>query len=107
MSGLRDRLVLAAKTRFFAGRGEPYRVGGKTLHFVPGTRPVRLRYQVSENAVNRYDAMQLAWMLENLAEGDTAIDVGAIRTMHSRDGAKMRRQRNCHCVRAILRRVFF
>jgi FkbM family methyltransferase len=77
MSELRDRLVLAAKTWVFGSRGEPYRIGGKTLHFVPGTRPVRLRYQNSENAVNRYDAMQLAWMLDNLAEGDIAIDVGA------------------------------
>ena len=62
---------------FFADRGEPYRIGGKTLRFVPGTRPVRLRYQTAKNAVNRYDALQLAWMLNNLGEGDLAIDVGA------------------------------
>jgi FkbM family methyltransferase len=74
---LRDRLFLTAKRWFFAGRGEPYRIGGKTLRFVPGTRPVRLRYQRAENAVNRYDAQQLAWMLNNLADGDLAIDVGA------------------------------
>jgi FkbM family methyltransferase len=77
MSEMQHRLVLAAKTWFFADRGEPYRIGGKTLRFVPGTRPVRLRYQIAENAVNRYDALQLAWMLNNLAEGDLAIDVGA------------------------------
>jgi FkbM family methyltransferase len=77
MSETQHRSVLAAKTWFFAGRGEPYRIGGKTLRFVPGTRPVRLRYQAAENAVNRYDALQLAWMLNNLAEGDLAIDVGA------------------------------
>jgi FkbM family methyltransferase len=77
MVELRDRLVLTAKKWFFAGRGEPYRIGGTTLRFVPGTRPVRLRYQTSENSVNRYDALQLAWMLDNLAEGDIAIDVGA------------------------------
>jgi FkbM family methyltransferase len=65
------------KTWFFAGRGEPYRIGGKTLRFVPGTRPVRLRYQTAEDAVSRYDALQLAWMLDNLAEGDFVIDVGA------------------------------
>jgi FkbM family methyltransferase len=73
----RHRLVLATKTWFFGGRGEPYRIGGKTLRFVPGTRPVRLRYQTAENAVNRYDALQLSWMVKNLAEGDLAIDVGA------------------------------
>jgi FkbM family methyltransferase len=77
MAGLRERLILAAKTLAFSGRGEPYRIGGTTLRFEPGTRPVRLRYQMSENAVNRYDAMQLSWMLDGLAEGDIAIDVGA------------------------------
>jgi hypothetical protein len=38
---------------------------------------VRLHYQTAENAVNRYDAQQLACMLNNLAEGDLAIEVGA------------------------------
>jgi len=71
------RLVLAAKRCVFAGRGEPFRVGSKTLRFVPGTRPVRLRYQTSDNSINRYDAMQLAWILNNLREGDIALDVGA------------------------------
>lgn len=77
LAELQHRLVLAAKACFYAGRGEPYRVGSKTLRFVPGTRPVRLRYQNSENSVNRYDAMQLAWLLDNLVEGDVALDVGA------------------------------
>src|SRR5262249_10712004 len=77
MSETLHRLVLATKTWVFAGRGEPYRIGGKTLRFVPGSRPVRLRYQTAENAVNRYDALQLAWILNHLAEGDLAIDVGA------------------------------
>jgi FkbM family methyltransferase len=76
-SHLRHRLVLATKALLFAGRGEPYRIDGKTLRFVPGTRPVRLQYRTSDNAVNRNDAMQLAWMVENLAEGDFAVDVGA------------------------------
>jgi FkbM family methyltransferase len=77
MSELQHRLVLAAKTFFFAGRGEPYRIGGTTLRFVPGTRPIRLHFQTSDNAVNRYDALQLAWIRDNLAEGDLAIDIGA------------------------------
>lgn len=74
---LRHQLILATKELLFARRGEPYRIDGKTLRFVPGTRPVRLHYQKSDNAVNRYDAMQLAWMVENLAEGDFALDIGA------------------------------
>jgi FkbM family methyltransferase len=77
MSEVQHRMVRAAKNWLFARCGEPYRIGGKTLRFVPGTRPVRLRYQTSENAVNRYDAMQLAWFLNNLEEGDLAVDVGA------------------------------
>jgi FkbM family methyltransferase len=77
MSELQYRLTLAAKTLIFAGRGEPYGIGGKTLRFVPGTRPIRLRYQTARNSINRYDALQLAWMLNNLAEGDFAVDVGA------------------------------
>jgi FkbM family methyltransferase len=77
MSKLKHRLVLAVKKCFFARRGEPYLVGDNKLYFVPGTRPVRLRYRTSDNAINRYDAMQLDWMLDNLAEGNFAIDVGA------------------------------
>jgi FkbM family methyltransferase len=77
LSELRHRLVLAAKTCLFAGRGEPYRIGGKTLRFVPGSRPVRLRYRTADNTINRHDALQLAWILDHLAEGDVAIDVGA------------------------------
>jgi FkbM family methyltransferase len=77
LSPLKHRLMLAAKKCLFFGRGEPYRIGDRVLRFVPGTRPVRLRYQSSKNGVNRYDALQLAWMLNNLADGDLAIDVGA------------------------------
>ena len=77
MFKLQHQLTLTAKAWIFSRRGEPYRIGAKTLRFVPGTRPVRLHYQTADNAVNRYDALQLAWMLDNLAEGDVAIDVGA------------------------------
>jgi len=77
MSELKSRLVLAARKWLFAGRGEPYRIRGTTLRFVPGTRPVRLHYRTSENTVNRYDALQLGWMQGNLADGDLAIDIGA------------------------------
>ena len=73
----RHQLILAAKGWLFAGRGEPYRIGDKTLRFVPGTRPVRLRYKAAQNDVNRYDAMQLGWLLDNLKPGDMVLDVGA------------------------------
>lgn len=77
ISHLRHQLSSATKELLFARRGERYRIDGKTLRFVPGTRPVRLHYQKSDNAVNRYDALQLAWMVENLSEGAFAIDIGA------------------------------
>jgi FkbM family methyltransferase len=73
----RHQLTLTAKKWLFGRRGEPYRIGDKTLRFVPGTRPVRLRYQTAQNGVNRFDALQLAWLLTNLRAGDFAIDVGA------------------------------
>lgn len=77
MLGLRYRLELAGKGLLFGSRGEPYRIGDRTFRFVPGTRPVRLRYQAATNSVNRYDALQLAWLFENLKAGDVAVDVGA------------------------------
>jgi FkbM family methyltransferase len=73
----KHHIVLGAKKCLFFRRGEPYQIAGRTLRFIPGTRPVRLRYQRSRNGVNRHDALQLAWMLENLTEGDVALDVGA------------------------------
>ena len=56
---------------------EPYRIDGHTLRYLPGTRPVRLRYTRSQNDVVRYDALQVAWLTTHLTEGDTAVDIGA------------------------------
>jgi FkbM family methyltransferase len=47
------------------------------LRYLPGSRPVRLRYSRSPNSVARYDALQIAWLSNHLTEGDIAIDVGA------------------------------
>ena len=47
------------------------------MRYLPGTRPVRLCYIRSQNDVVRYDALQVAWLSSHLAEGDTAIDIGA------------------------------
>jgi FkbM family methyltransferase len=77
MSKLRDHFVTALKKQLFAGRGEAYRIGETNLRFIPGTRPVRLRYRNADNAVNRYDALQLAWMVDHITEGDFVVDVGA------------------------------
>jgi FkbM family methyltransferase len=69
--------VSAVKRIVYGRRGEPYHFSGATVRFVPGTRPVRSRYATSNNAVNRYDALQIIWLDQHLKEGDTVIDVGA------------------------------
>jgi FkbM family methyltransferase len=71
------QFVIGLKRVLYRGRGEPYRIDGMTLRYLPGTRPVRLRYSRSPNIVARYDALQVAWLSNHLTEGDTAVDVGA------------------------------
>ena len=45
---------------------------------MPGTRPVRVRYVHSvDDAVARYDALQIKLFSSCLVEGDTALDIGA------------------------------
>jgi FkbM family methyltransferase len=70
-----DSVILAKRLIYW--HGEPYRIDGHTLRFVPGTRPVRLRYATADNLVSRYDALQILWMWERLSEGDVAVDIGA------------------------------
>ncbi len=73
----RHHLVLGLKQVFYGRRGEPYRIEGHTLRYLPGTRPVRLRYTRSRNGITRYDALQVVWLSTHLTEGDTALDIGA------------------------------
>lgn len=73
----RHAAVTGLKRLVYGSRGEPYRVGGHVLRFVPGTRPVKLRYASSENWVNRYDALQIRYLTETLRPGDVALDIGA------------------------------
>lgn len=69
--------LLAAKRLVYGSRGEPYRVGPHKLRYVPGTRPVRLKYLNSDDLVARYDAYEIALLSSILREGDTVMDVGA------------------------------
>ena len=71
------RIVLAAKRLVYMNRGEPYHVAGRTVRYVPGTRPVRLGYAHSRNRAVRFDALQVKLLSSGLKEGDTAIDIGA------------------------------
>src|SRR2546422_8791401 len=73
----RNQVALTIKRLVYGRRGEPYRICGHTLRYLPGTRPVRLRYVHSENWVPRYDALQVRLFSTSLVEGDTFIDVGA------------------------------
>ncbi|HEY1427670.1 MAG TPA: FkbM family methyltransferase [Caulobacteraceae bacterium] len=71
--------TLALKRAYYGSRGEPFRIAGQTLRFVPGSRPTRLRYANSPNRVNRFDALQTKLLAERLRPGDFALDVGANR----------------------------
>ena len=77
MNQFKLQWVLGLKRMLYGRRGEAYRIDGHTLRFLPGTRPVRLRQVFSQNDVIRYDALQIAWLINHLSEGDTAIDIGA------------------------------
>lgn len=77
LGSLRHDIANSLKSLVYARRGEPYTINGRTLRYVPGTRPVRLRYLNSDNRNARYDALQVKWLADNLKEGDTAIDIGA------------------------------
>ena len=74
---IRNDVVLRLKRALYGRRGEPYRIEGHTMRYLPGTRPVRLRYARSQDKVARYDALQIAWLSTHLTEGDTAVDIGA------------------------------
>jgi FkbM family methyltransferase len=74
---LRHNAALALKQIIYRRRGEPYVVDRHTLRYIPGTRPVRLRYKSSDNDVVRYDALQVELFAAQLSEGDVAIDIGA------------------------------
>jgi FkbM family methyltransferase len=76
-SNFRHLAILAAKRLIYGSRGEPFHIQGHTLRYLPGTRPVRMRYATSTNSNARYDALQVKILSENLREGDTAIDIGA------------------------------
>lgn len=74
---IRHQSALAVKRLVYGRRGEPYQIKGNTLRYLPGTRPVRLRYIDSQNRNTRYDALQVQLFSNSIVEGDTVIDIGA------------------------------
>ena len=83
LAALRHHVAAGFKRLYYGRRGEPYHIPGQTLRYLPGTRPVRLRYIGSDNAVVRYDALQVQLLSTQLNEGDTAIDIGAHHGVYS------------------------
>jgi FkbM family methyltransferase len=77
IQAFKHRAVLAIKHLLYGRSGEPYRVAGTVLRFVPGTRPVLAKYRTSPNSVVRYDALQVEMVVEQLQPGDFALDIGA------------------------------
>ncbi len=77
LDAFRHKSALALKRMIYGRKGEPYRVQGHALRFVPGTRPIRLKYARSTNDVSRYEALQVELFSTQLGEGDVAIDIGA------------------------------
>lgn len=77
IASYRHQFVKGIKRLIYGRRGEPYRIEGHELRFLPGTRPVRMRYVNSKNPVVRYDALQIQLLSKELRPGDTAVDIGA------------------------------
>lgn len=83
LQNLKHRLVLWAKSLIYGRRGEAYSVMGQRLYFVPGTRPVRLKYRNSSNSIVRYDALQIEHLCACLGAGDFAMDIGTHAGQHA------------------------
>lgn len=76
IASLRHPTALLVKKAIWGSRGEPYRFAGHKLRFVPGTRPVRQKYRHSQNAVVRFDALQIDYYEQNISRGSVCLDVG-------------------------------
>ena len=56
--------VVSFKRLYYGSCGEPIQYGKHNLRYVPGTRPVRLKYVNSPNGTVRNDAKQISFFLE-------------------------------------------
>ncbi len=70
------RKVIEAKRLWYRDRGEPIQYGEHKLRYLPGTRPVRLRYIDSPDVTVRNDVRQIKFFLDNARSGDSVLDVG-------------------------------
>ncbi len=74
---LNHALARRVKNLLYRRRGEPYRIAGRTLRYLPGSRPVRLAYLDSPNDNVRFDALQVDMLSRGIRSGDVVLDVGA------------------------------
>jgi FkbM family methyltransferase len=77
LHNLRNKSIHLAKRIFYGTRGEPIQYGAHKLHYVVGTRPVRLKYASSDDIVARNDAQQIQFYLERVKPGNIVLDIGA------------------------------
>ncbi|HWN11860.1 MAG TPA: FkbM family methyltransferase [Pyrinomonadaceae bacterium] len=68
--------VISAKNYWYGRRGEPITYGQHRLRYIPGTRPVRLKYVDSTDLVVRNDARQLQFFVERVKPGNFVMDIG-------------------------------
>lgn len=70
------RGVTALKKLWYKGKGEPICYGEHKLRYVPGTRPVRLKYVESPDATVRNDVKQIMFFLDKMKPGNFVLDIG-------------------------------
>lgn len=68
--------VTQAKKLWYGDRGEPIQYREHKLRYLPGTRPVRLKYIDSPDMTVRNDARQISFFLDNVKSGDFVLDIG-------------------------------
>ncbi len=68
--------LIQSKKLWYLKRGEPIEYGAHKLRYVPGSRPIRLKYIDSTDAVTRNDAKQIKFVLEKVRPGSFVLDIG-------------------------------
>lgn len=76
---LKTQAVMVGKQLWYGSRGQPITLGGHTLRYLVGSRPVRLRYANGGDGVARNDAKQMQYFLDHIQPGQLVPDVGAHR----------------------------
>ena len=70
------RKLIEAKKLWYRDQGEPIQYGEHKLRYLPGTRPVRLKYKDSLDVTVRNDVRQINFFLESVRSCDFVLDIG-------------------------------